>query len=140
MTFKNDLYLGQKFEKECEMYLDGQFEYAPNKKFKPYDFKIGDTKYEVKSDRLAYKTGNICIEYECNNKPSGIITTESDYYIYFIINKDKNDCYKIPTSIIREKIKNQKSIRGGDGFRSMMTLLKISDFREYLINPILKII
>ena len=40
---------------------------------------LTNKKVEVKSERgMWMKTGNIAIEYECWNKPSGIQATESD--------------------------------------------------------------
>lgn len=42
----------------------------------------GNKLIEVKTDRLAHKTGNIFIEYECRNKPSGLATTTANYWIY----------------------------------------------------------
>tara|TARA_R100001443_G_scaffold35589_8_gene49396 strand:- start:6814 stop:7248 length:435 start_codon:yes stop_codon:yes gene_type:complete len=41
-------------------------------------------KLEVKTDFKAYKTGNIAIEVECNGKPSGISTTEADWWLFNI--------------------------------------------------------
>ena len=64
-----------------------------NSDFK-FDLKIGqlkeqeigaifnDKKIEVKTDFMAHETGNIAIEFESRGKPSGISTTESDYYAY----------------------------------------------------------
>jgi len=61
-----------------------------------YDFKTSDKiKYEVKTDELSIKTGNIFIEFIGYGKPSGITTTKSNYYIindtinYYLISTDK---------------------------------------------------
>jgi hypothetical protein len=37
---------------------------------------------EVKTDRIAHKTGNIFIEYESRGKPSGIAKTTAHYWVY----------------------------------------------------------
>ena len=37
---------------------------------------------EVKNDRLIHKTGNLFIEYESRNKPSGLAITSAEYWIY----------------------------------------------------------
>jgi hypothetical protein len=37
---------------------------------------------EVKCDRIAVKTGNVYIEYESRGKPSGISTSQADYWVY----------------------------------------------------------
>ena len=41
-------------------------------------------KVEVKTDRMTHKTGNVFIEYESRGKPSGIATTDADYWVYKI--------------------------------------------------------
>lgn len=63
--FRYDLMLGQIKEKQVANILQNK-------------------KIEVKTDYLAHKTGNIAIEYESRGNPSGIATTEADYYIYII--------------------------------------------------------
>jgi hypothetical protein len=37
---------------------------------------------DVKNDRLIHKTGNLFIEYESRDKPSGLATTTAEYWIY----------------------------------------------------------
>ena len=47
-----------------------------------YDFMTSDNlKYEVKTEPTSLKTCNFFIEFLGYNKPSGITTTEADYYI-----------------------------------------------------------
>ena len=134
--FDIDLQFGKKYEKICEKYFDN-IEYAPNIKFSKYDFISNGIKYEVKCDRLSYKTGNICLEIECYGKPSGISLSESEYYIYFIIKSNNEyDAYKIGTNILRNKMINCKCIYGGDYKKSKFYLLKLIDFKEYLIKPL----
>jgi hypothetical protein len=41
-------------------------------------------KVEVKSDTMAHITGNVFIEFESRGKPSGIATTDADYWVYKI--------------------------------------------------------
>ena len=49
---------------------------------KKYDFITSDyLKYEVKCDEYSLKSGNVFIEFYGYDKPSGITTTEADYYI-----------------------------------------------------------
>jgi len=53
-----------------------------------YDFLTSDgVKYEVKNDKRATLTGNYFIEYIQNDKPSGIKTTDANYYILITDNK-----------------------------------------------------
>jgi len=64
-----------------------------NNDFK-YDLKVGQLKeeelgtifndklIEVKNDLQALNTGNVYVEYHSRGKPSGISTTQSDYYCF----------------------------------------------------------
>lgn len=48
-----------------------------------YDFITGDGfKFEVKTEPSSMRTGNYFIEYFAYGKPSGITTTQADYYIF----------------------------------------------------------
>jgi hypothetical protein len=91
-------------------------------------------KVEVKCDRMTKKTKNICIEFKCSNKSSGITTTESDYYIYFVVGTD--DVYKIPTNDIRKIIRdnNFRTYKGGDFGRSEFYLIPEKHFENYLVE------
>ena len=59
--------------------------------------RLNDTlrgaKIEVKSDKQAWKTGNIFVEDSCNGKPSGISTTEAEFWAYEV---RLNTFYLIP--------------------------------------------
>lgn len=46
------------------------------------------SKVEVKYDRLAHATGRIYVEVYSMNKPSGIATTQAQYWIFVIDKKD----------------------------------------------------
>ena len=134
MTFIDDLKFGEKYEQECFKYLRN-----PKKvggKIKAYDLidEDGDT-YEVKADRLATKTGNICIEFSCSNKPSGISSTTSKAYFYFVVGSPTR-LYKIPTDDIRSMIADglfHKAMNGGDGWRSRFYLFRESLFEKYIL-------
>jgi hypothetical protein len=41
---------------------------------------------EIKTDLIAHKTGNVAIEFEYRNKPSGISKTNADYYAFIFPN------------------------------------------------------
>jgi len=135
MQFKQDLKEGQMIEDEMIDLLKGIDSLvikAPNGQFKDYDFIIDDIKYECKYDKLASKTGNICIEFECNDKPSGITSTKAKYYII----KTLDNVYKIKVSRINKIIKRNsfKIVNGGDGYRSKMYLINKSYFEKYIIT------
>lgn len=136
MGFASDLQLGKKYEKLALQYLDyDNVEFAPDKKFYDYDIITHKnnipTKYEVKSDRLTYKTGNACIEYMCNGLDSGITMTQADYYMYFVIKQDGYDCYKIPVNVIKQEIIGCRTMNGGDGWKSKFYLVPITVFDKY---------
>ena len=117
MTFKKDLELGEYYEYKLIDILKPVNYLKKIGKFKDYDLEINDKSglkiyYEVKCDKYTHTTNNICIEYECNNKTSGITSTTADYYAYFVIdrynNKIYHDLYIIPVNDIKELIKNKK--------------------------------
>ena len=142
MSFHNDLLLGKKYEMLLLDYIPrdeyDEVELAPAKRFVEWDVKLKrgslEAKYEVKADRLSAKTGNLCIEYECSGLPSGISTTEANYYAYFIIHGSDHDMYLIPVPRIKELIAQgaYKKMNGGDGYRSRFYLIPKVVFTEYL--------
>lgn len=66
--------------------------------------------YEIKSDDMWFKTGNMYVEYEqyINNKwvPSGISVTEADIFAYVLKDEDGQIKYSIemPTKLLKERI------------------------------------
>ena len=106
--FRYDLKIGQIAEKE----LDDIFK---------------DKKIEVKTDFIAQKTGNVFIEYESRKKPSGIATSEADYYCFkmcgvFILIESTD-----LKAICRKYFKTNRDVRGGDNNTSKGILLPIKD-------------
>ena len=91
---------------------------------------LTNKKVEVKSERDIWQnTGNICIEYECWNKPSGIRATESDYWFHNLCIGDEEYCtlvFKTDTlKKIVDKLDTFKTVSGGDGNASRMYLVKL---------------
>lgn len=142
--FKRNLTQGQLYEKKCLDYLEfDSVEYPPSGVvFKDYDLTIIKddikTTIEVKSDRQASKTNNLCIECECSGKPSGISSTKADYWMYFIVFPTYDECYKIPTNKLKELVKNKQKIIGGDNRLTRLYLLNKNTLQEYLINKLVK--
>ena len=68
--------------------------------------------YEVKLDMVAFKTNNIFLEYESFNQPSGILTTESNNYIYVLINFKLNiiNILQIETQILKDFLNNNQNL------------------------------
>ena len=104
-----------------------------------YDLEVGqvaeaglaDTfenkKIEVKRDLKAKETGNIFIEYESRGKPSGLASTQSDFYCFVV-----EDLHiMLPTSqlkdIARSYIGTGRDVRGGDNNTSKGILLRLKD-------------
>ena len=91
---------------------------------------LTDKKVEVKSERDIWQnTGNICIEYECWGKPSGIRATESDYWFHNLCIGDEEYCtlvFKTDTlKKIVDKLDTFKTVSGGDGNASRMYLVNL---------------
>ena len=87
-------------------------------------------KIEVKSESgLCLKTGNICIEYESYGKPSGIITTEADFWFHNLCIDDNIFCtliFDIPKlKQLIDKLDFKKSVSGGDHNASRLWLVSI---------------
>ena len=105
MSFNSDLAFGNIYEKKLVEIIPNESYLIKEGYFPDYDIEITNNNimvtYEVKADRYTYKTNNIAIEFEFNNSPSGIATTTSDFYAYFVI-KPYNlfELYIIPTNII----------------------------------------
>ena len=86
--------------------------------------------YELKTDRLAHKTGNVYVEIESRNKKSGIMTSESCIWIFKIVDvKDRHlFSIEIPLDRLKKMVnKNYKIVRGGDNLTSQGYLIPISD-------------
>lgn len=140
-AFTNDLKFAREYEMKFISYLDlteyDEIVMAPNYKFSDYDILVkkgsSETKYEIKADRLASKTGNLCIEFECFEKPSGISITKADYYGYFILGKTE-ECYIIPVHYLRILIESgdYRKLSGGDEGRSRFYLIPKSKFVQFL--------
>lgn len=139
--FNFDLQIGNHFEDELLKHIDYDSYERPEGYFPYYDFKFKiENDYitcEVKADLFINKTNNIAIEYECRNKPSGINISTAEYWAIFeYITKEKYKLYIIPSSIIKENIKNKKysgNVNGGDEKASRLYLFNKDLFKDYVI-------
>ena len=91
---------------------------------------LQNKKIEVKSERDVWqKTGNIAIEYECYGKPSGINTTESDYWFQNLCIGDETFATLVfdtkSLKRIIDSLDYKKIVNGGDHNASRMYLLNI---------------
>jgi hypothetical protein len=138
--FQQDLNFGKLWETKAVSLIpvDEVFaEFAPKGAFKPWDFKTDLSKYEVKADRLAYKYGSrtMYIEYECGGVPSGISSTEADYWFYFMVKPNSEYvCYELPVLLLKEACKSPlRSVSGGDGMRSRGHIVDVAQFSQFKI-------
>jgi hypothetical protein len=90
--------------------------------------KLLGSKIEIKRDFQCLETGNIFIEYESRNKPSGIASTQADFWCYWL---SDNHCVFIKTealkSLCREYLNTKRDILGGDMNTSKGILLPLND-------------
>lgn len=87
---------------------------------------------EVKTDRLAHITGNVAIEYKYRGKPSGISTTEAEYWAFVLY--DMTTIILVPTEklkeIARDKFRKDQVTLGGDENASEMILIPIEELTK----------
>ena len=86
--------------------------------------------YELKTDRLAHKTGNVYVEYESRGKESGIIASKSNFWIFKIVDKKDKHLFsiEIPLDRLRKLVYNKYSTTlGGDHRTSKGYLVPIVD-------------
>jgi hypothetical protein len=91
-------------------------------------------KIELKSETWLWeRTGNICIEYRQNGKPSGIDTTEADYWVHELKRDGDTLCYLMfPIERLRHLTQvaydsGRYHEGGGDGGRFCNVLIPLSD-------------
>ena len=115
--------------KEDRKKFDIDLEYGEIREDKIKDMLTGK-KIEVKSEKgMWMKTGNICIEYESWNKPSGIRATESDYWFHNLCVGDNEFCTLVfDTNMLRtivNELDSFKTVSGGDHNASRMFLVNL---------------
>ena len=115
--------------KENRKKYDLDLEYGEIREDKIRDM-LENKKIEVKSERGRWmETGNICIEYECWGKPSGIRATESDYWFHNLCVGDKEFCTIVFDTNMLKLIVNEldsfKTVAGGDHKASRMYLVSL---------------
>lgn len=91
-------------------------------------------KLELKTEsHLWEKTGNVCIEYKHDDKPSGIAVTEADFWVHDLRRDGSTLLYLVVPmermkELTRAAIKRGDFRRGaGDGGRQTVALLKLTD-------------
>jgi len=113
-----------------------------------YDLKVGQIgeqllneiltlkTIEVKRDSWIYKSGNIAIEYESRNKPSGIAKSEADYWAIIFSGDYKDEIILIIKEnrlkeICREYYKKGNIKTMGDNNTSKAILIPITEILKW---------
>ena len=73
---------------------------------------FANCKVEVKNDYFIDKTGNIAIECKCWGKPSGISTTEADWFAIGLGNTDAEIFVFIKVTALKELVKTFYNLNG----------------------------
>jgi len=105
-----------------------------------YDLKVGQvyekqfndllgSKIEIKRDFKCLETGNIYVEYQSRGKPSGLSTSEAEYWCYWLSDVL---CIFIKTEelkiLCRVYLNTSRDRNGGDMNSSKGILLPLVDF------------
>lgn len=79
---------------------------------------------EVKTDFGTQKTGNLFVEYHSRGKPSGIATSEADYWCFIISN---HQLVIIETERLKEICREHwdRRVKGGDSNTSLGVLVPV---------------
>ena len=95
-----------------------------------------ELKVEVKSDRIAHKTGNMVIELEFKGENSGINATEADVWVWRV--KDEY-WWGLVTDIklyLEKNAENYSIKYGGDKKNSKLALIPMYDFLTKIAHRI----
>lgn len=101
--------------------------------FKDFDIYVPETntKYEIKSDIKSNDTGNYLIEVEHYGKPSALLTTKADYWIFYDeINWVCVRPDEIKDLILLKGYKQIKTIGIGDTHHKLCYLVKKEDMEK----------
>lgn len=134
--FQELLRFGQKFERKSLEFFQYDTVRFPEGKHSEYDYILNEDTdpitVEVKADKLAKKTGNICIEYAEKGKPSGLGLCTATYWVHYVCGSKW--AYKIPLNDLQALVKGCRSMNGGNGRTSSFYLLPIKKLREYRVK------
>ena len=86
--------------------------------------------FELKTDRMAHRTGNVYVEFQSRGKDSGIRTSKSDTWIFKIVSKGDRHLFSIHIPLTRLKklvSKDYRVVPGGDNLTSKGYLVPITD-------------
>jgi hypothetical protein len=107
------------------------------------DIFSGKHKMEVKTERdkwVGY--GNMVVETEHNGKPSGLTRTTADLWCHNLAYKGELVCsIIIPVERLKQVVKlaeedGARVVKGGDGWKSKLTLVPLRSFFDYIIKGV----
>lgn len=140
--FDADLADGRSVEEKVRTVIEDKTGYmcyrAPDGEFKGYDLRLDlrdmkdhpyfERRYEVKHDRGALRTGNVVVELTCRGKPSGIVASTSDYWVFVV----GQTAHFIEVAVLRFEVfcSPYARIQGGDGNASVIILLPMTRLKE----------
>ena len=86
--------------------------------------------FELKTDRMAHKTGNVYVEFQSRGKDSGIRSSKSDTWIFKIVSTGDRHMFSIhiPLSRLKRLVsKDYRVVPGGDNLTSRGYLVPLTD-------------
>lgn len=83
----------------------------------------GNGLVEVKSDKQAQRTGNIFVELEYRGQPSGLTSTEAEWWAYEV---DEDVFVLMKTERLRKLARVRRKLPGGDHDMSTGVLLPLT--------------
>jgi len=126
-AFKSDLEFGQASEQllKHRLQLEGIDSTSINDATGDLEYRV---MVEVKTDRMWQSTGNIAIEIMRDGQPTGLSTTHADIIVYVL--DGISAFWYVRTSELKSFLKSIKinRVRGGDGNRTEMVLITLSQF------------
>ena len=104
------------------------------------DVFSGVTKAEIKTERDQWvKYGNLAIEIEHRDKPSGLSRTDAEIWVHNLSYKGKlMGAFMIPTDVLKDivdkavKNKEARVTNGGDKWASKLVLLPITQLLDFI--------
>lgn len=102
-----------------------------------FDYEGKPFSIEVKEDFSCMNTGNVCVEFECRGKPSGIAVSKANFFIYKVHESPVRHGYYIcSTKTLRKQIEIGAYFRtfqaGGDaGSGTKGYLFKLDKFKSF---------
>ena len=95
---------------------------------------LQNEKIEVKTERDKWKeTGNICIEFRCRGKESGIAVTEAKWWVHVLADGNETVCMlmfpidKLKEIARKHVVNKAKVVYGGDDNLSKMVLIPLKE-------------